>query len=113
MGLSNYCRPSFAAAGISGCGRRKKFPVIFCILIRSDRLRVLFCSGRAGEFFFSPCSGVLVWKFGLSFCPCCTKQARVSILHGVLLVRGCPLSVTYKCRLEKKALQISELEMGT
>lgn len=32
MGLSNYRCPSFAAAGISGCGG-KRFAVTFCILI--------------------------------------------------------------------------------
>lgn len=29
-------------------------------------MRVLFCGDSAGEL-FPPCSGVLVWKFGLSF----------------------------------------------
>lgn len=39
MGLSNYCCPSFAAAGVSGCGG-KRFAVTFCILIRSTSLQV-------------------------------------------------------------------------
>lgn len=65
------------------------------------------------ENFFSLCSGVLVWKFGLSFCSCCVEQAGVSVLHRAFLVLGSPSLVTYRCRLEKKALQISEPEMET
>lgn len=109
MGLSNYCRPSFAAAGISGCGRRKKFPGISCILIRSDRLGGVYVMVAELENFSPPCSGVLVWKFGLSLCSCFVERARVSVLHGAFLVLGSRTNAGLEKK--KKALQISAPEM--
>lgn len=75
-------------------------------------VRVLFHSDRDGELFSLP-SGVFVWKFELSFCSCCVVQAGVSILHGAFPVLGFPSSVLYKCKVEIKALWISERGMGT
>lgn len=69
-------------------------------------VRVLFQSNRAGEL-FSLRSGVFVWTFGLSFCSRCVVQAGVSVLHGTFAVLGFPSAVTYKCRVEIKALWIS------
>lgn len=77
-------------------------------------MRVLFRDDRAGELppRLCPRSGVLVWKFGLSFCSCCVEHAGVRVLTEPCWYWGLLYHSRTNAGWNKKHFLISEPDAG-